>query len=119
MPQQDLKRLQKQLKYNESQMPLVAACASCWTNVRTATKRYADQNPMWQRCFKAPETDWHRVWDCENNENLGDAVTNSEHLKRQLNPSVARFWIRGIVPYAHTAFDTAEIIDTSWGWLDV
>ena len=72
--EQHLKRLHKKGSWSQSPMLLVKAFAGCWSNVRVSQGGCEDQNILRSRCNQAPETDWHRIWDCAGDKELGKAV---------------------------------------------
>ena len=94
-----LKSLSKNGRYEMHGAVLCCATASAWTNARVA-EEYPEADNLCPRCKIAPETELHRHWECQANDEI-KACNRSKHLipKARLRASVCpAFWLRGIVP---------------------
>ena len=77
------------------------AAAAIWTRVRLHDAGYVD-DPRCQRCFIAPEDEFHRYWVCVCNSRIDDpAVKDIQPLMARAEEEHATFpclWHRGIMP---------------------
>ena len=68
-----------------------------------------------KRCGKAPETDYHRIWDCDANRNL-KACKKSANLVQKAkfgHKILPCLWLRGIVPATWTTDQIPSPPDTA------
>ena len=55
------------------------------------------------RCGEAKETLFHRYWACRCNDDIDEEVIrNTDRYKEAAAEGPACFWLRGLVPVAHT-----------------
>jgi ribonuclease HI len=84
-----------------------AACAGIWTKQRLLDANYVVDDVSCPLCDDGPDTDFHRIWQCEAVAEAGlDEVKKSQHLKQRAEGEVSTapcFWLRGLVPKAWTA----------------
>ena len=77
------------------------AAAAIWTRTRLHEAGYVD-DPRCQRCFMAPEDEFHRYWVCVCNSRIQDpAVKDTQPLMtraREEHGLYPCFWHRGMMP---------------------
>jgi ribonuclease HI len=82
------------------------ACAGVWTKQRLRDANYDVDDTKCPLCDDGPDTDTHRLWQCEAVLEAGlEAVASSEHLRHRAvrEATVAPcFWLRGLVPKSWT-----------------
>ena len=99
-----LRSLSKNGRYEMHGAVLCCATASAWTNGRVA-EEYPEADSTCPRCCRAPETELHRHWECQANDEI-KACNKSKHLISRARLRAAAcpaFWLRGIVPSEWTA----------------
>ena len=105
-----VKKLRKQGKHDIAGALVSVATTAAWTRQRIADLPKSEDavcDPdavTCKRCGKAPETDFHRIWDCDANCNLR-ACKKSVYLIKKAKlwyTKVPCLWLRGIVPATWT-----------------
>ena len=105
-----LARLRKQKRHEEAGALECGVTAATWPRAKIAAYKDKETPPeeiLCHRCHKAPETDYHRTWECEANEKL-KGCKSSKHLIRRSKEGTIRapcLWLRGIVPATWTQVD--------------
>ena len=96
-----------------------AASNCCWTRSRRNLAGY-DVDTTCQRCLSAPDTAFHRVWECQANDQVDqDDFRKSRHLAAQANRAMEKgedqcFWLRGLVPKRWTETPLPEQRSGPW-----
>ena len=101
-------RLRRQKKFEELGALESAVTATTWTRGKIAAHKKEEvpiDETLCQRCHKAIETDYHRIWVCEANDKLR-GCKHSKYLIKRARIGAEKYpclWLRGLVPADWTA----------------
>ena len=107
---EELSESQREFREWEDSLASGAAAASLNANPRdpcvvASDKRYHDPEAITcKRCGKAPETDYHRTWECDANRKLKACKKSANLIQKAkfAHEALPCLWLRGIVPATWT-----------------
>ena len=115
--QRELQRFLVRAAMDQWAQDLVVVSGGQWPRERQRRAGY-DSDELCQRCCSAPESLFHRVWECPCN--VGHkAYEASEHLVAQARAGVEQdpaLWLRGVCPVALT---TPTFDESKAAWVEL
>ena len=95
-----LKNLRRAGKHHMYGAILAGVTAATWPRKKLSEYGIPCDDVMCKRCGRRPESDYHRIWECDANEKL-PACIETDRLKwmaKSFHASRPSLWLRGLAP---------------------